>query len=83
MVAYPCHVLECCLFTDGGGALVVASAERAAEFGKPAMHVRGTGESSEAPMISQMVDFTESQAFRLAGRAAFAEAASAWPTSTT
>jgi hypothetical protein len=39
-----------------------------------AVYVLGTGESSETPMISQMVDFTESAAFRLAGRAAFAEA---------
>jgi acetyl-CoA acetyltransferase len=74
MVAYPFHLLECCLVTDGGGALIVTSADRAAEFPKPAVHVLGTGESSETPMISQMVDFTESQAFRLAGRAAFAEA---------
>jgi acetyl-CoA acetyltransferase len=74
LVAYPFHLLECCLITDGGGALVVASAERAAEFGKPGVHILGTGESSETPMISQMVDFTESQAFRRAGRAAFAEA---------
>ena len=50
---------------------MVASAERAAEFGKPAVHVLGTGDA-ETPMISQMVDFTESQAFRLAGQAAFA-----------
>jgi acetyl-CoA acetyltransferase len=74
MVAYPFHLLECCLVTDGGGALVITSADRAAEFPKPAVHVLGTGESSETPMISQMADFTESQAFRLAGRAAFAEA---------
>src|SRR6202012_4808101 len=74
MVAYPFHLLECCLVTDGGGALVVTSADRAADFGKPAVHVLGTGESMDAPMISQMADFTESKAFRLAGRAAFAEA---------
>jgi acetyl-CoA acetyltransferase len=74
MVAYPFHLLECCLVTDGGGALVVTSAERAGSFPKPAVHVLGTGESSETPMISQMADFTESAAFRLAGRAAFAEA---------
>ena len=74
MVAYPFHLLECCLVTDGGGALVVTSADRAGEFPHPAVHVLGTGESSETPMISQMVDFTESQAFRLAGQAAFAEA---------
>src|SRR6266581_5473726 len=74
MVAYPFHLLECCLVTDGGGALVVTSAERAGDFPKPPVHVLGTGESCETPLISQMADFTESQAFRLAGQAAFAEA---------
>jgi acetyl-CoA acetyltransferase len=74
MVAYPFHLLECCLVTDGGGALVITSADRAGDFPKPPVHVLGTGESSETPMISQMADFTESQAFRRAGRAALAEA---------
>jgi acetyl-CoA acetyltransferase len=74
LVAWPFHVLECCLVTDGGGALVVTSADRAADFPKPAVHVLGTGEAAEAPMISQLADFTESAAFRLAGQAAFAEA---------
>jgi acetyl-CoA acetyltransferase len=74
LVAYPFHLLECCLVTDGGGALIITSADRAGDFPKPPVHVLGTGESSETPMISQMVDFTESQAFRLAGRDAFAEA---------
>jgi acetyl-CoA acetyltransferase len=74
IVAWPFHLLECCLVTDGGGALIVTSADRAAEFPKPPVHVLGTGESSETPMISQMADFTESRAFRLAGQAAFAEA---------
>jgi acetyl-CoA acetyltransferase len=74
LVAWPFHLLECCLVTDGGGALVVTSADRAGDFPKPAVHVLGTGEASETPLISQMADFTESQAFRLAGQAAFAEA---------
>jgi len=74
MVAYPFHLLECCLVTDGGGALIVTSADRAADFPKPAVHVLGTGESAETPLISQMADFTESLAFRLAGQAAFTEA---------
>lgn len=74
MVAYPFHLLECCLVTDGGGALIITAADRAAEFPKPPVHILGTGEASETPMISQMVDFTESQAFRLAGQAAFTEA---------
>jgi acetyl-CoA acetyltransferase len=74
LVAYPFHLLECCLVTDGGGALIVTSADRAGDFPKPAVHLLGTGESAETPLISQMRDFTESQAFRLAGQAAFAEA---------
>jgi acetyl-CoA acetyltransferase len=74
MVAYPFHLLECCLVTDGGGALVVTSADRAADFPKPAVHVLGAGESAETPLVSQMTDFTESQAMKLAGRDAFAQA---------
>src|SRR6476646_6388436 len=52
MVAYPFHLLECCLVTDGGGALIVTAADRAAEFPKPPVHILGTGEASETPMIS-------------------------------
>ncbi len=74
LVAYPFHLLECCLVTDGGGALIITAAERAAEFPRPAVHVLGTGEALESPLISQMADFTESAAFALAGQAAFAEA---------
>jgi acetyl-CoA acetyltransferase len=74
LVAWPFHLLECCLVTDGGGALIVTAADRAADFPKPAVHVLGTGEAMETPLISQMADFTESQAFRRAGQAAFAEA---------
>jgi len=74
LIAYPFHLLECCLVTDGGGALVITSADRAGDIARPAVHVLGTGESAEAPMISQLADFTESRAFRLAGQAAFAEA---------
>ena len=74
MVAYPFHLLECCLVTDGGGGYVVTSADRARDFPKPPVYVLGAGESLETPLVSQMVDFTESQAMKLAGRDAFAQA---------
>jgi acetyl-CoA acetyltransferase len=74
MVAYPFHLLECCLVTDGGGALVVTSADRARDFPQPPVYVLGAGESLETPLVSQMTDFTESQAMKLAGRDAFAQA---------
>jgi acetyl-CoA acetyltransferase len=74
VIAWPFHVLECCLVTDGGGALVLTSAERAQDFPTRPVYVLGTGESVETPMISQMNDFTSSRAFRISGARAFAEA---------
>ncbi len=67
MIAYPFHLLECCLVTDGGGALILVSGERAADFPRKPVFVIGTGESVETPMVSQMEDLTSSRAFRVAG----------------
>jgi acetyl-CoA acetyltransferase len=63
-----------CLVTDGGGALVLTSAERAKDFPQKPVYVLGTGESVETPMVSQMEDFTSSKAFRVSGKKAFEEA---------
>jgi acetyl-CoA acetyltransferase len=69
LIAWPMHLLECCLVTDGGGALVLVSAERARGMGTPKkpVYVMGSGESCETPLVSQMADFTTSAAFRVAG----------------
>jgi acetyl-CoA acetyltransferase len=64
----------CCLVTDGGGALILTSAERAKDFPQKPVYILGTGESVEGPMISQMEDFTSSKAFRVSGQKAFDEA---------
>jgi acetyl-CoA acetyltransferase len=76
LIAYPMHLLECCVVTDGGGALVVTSPERARANPGPTapVYVLGTGEASETPMVSQMEDFTSSKAFTISSRKAFAEA---------
>ena len=74
MIAYPFRLLMCCLVTDGGGALILTSAERARDLPRPPVYVVGTGESVEAPMVSQMEDLTTSKAFRISGRKAFEEA---------
>lgn len=74
MIAYPFHLLECCLVTDGGGALIMTSAERAKDFPTKPVYILGTGESVETPMVSQMEDFTSSKAFRVSGKKAFDEA---------
>jgi acetyl-CoA acetyltransferase len=74
MIAYPFRLLMCCLVTDGGGALILTSAERAKDFKTKPVYILGTGESVETPMVSQMEDFTSSRAFRVAGPTAFQQA---------
>ena len=74
MIAYPFRILQCCLVTDGGGALILTSAERAKDFKSKPVYILGTGEGAETPMVSQMKDFSSSQAFRTAGPTAFQEA---------
>ncbi len=45
MIADPLHLLDCCIISDGGGALVVTSIERARDLAKPPVVVRGCGEA--------------------------------------
>ena len=75
LICWPFHLLECCLVTDGGGALVMVSAERARSMDLPhkPVYLIGSGESCESPMVSGMADFTSSAAFVTSGRSAFAE----------
>ena len=65
---------ECCLVTDGGGALILTSADRARDFPNKPVYILGTGESVETPMVSQMETFNSSRAFKVAGPTAFREA---------
>ncbi len=74
MIAWPFRMLMCCLVTDGGGALILTSADRAKDFPSKPVHIIGTGESVETPIVSQMEDFNTSKAFRVSGKKAFDEA---------
>ena len=49
MIAYPFRLLQCCLVTDGGGALILTAAERAKDFPTKPVYLLGTGESVENP----------------------------------
>ena len=72
LIAYPFHKLECCVVTDGGGALVITSAERARDLrtaDKP-VYLLGSGEACDSPMVSMMDDMTTSKGFRIASQAA-------------
>ncbi len=72
MVADPLHRLDCCVVSDGGGALVVARPEIARSLKRPLVRVMGAGEAYKGQRGGE-VDLTWSAA-RLSGPAAFAEA---------
>jgi len=56
--ASPLHKLDCCLVTDGAGAVVLTSAERARDCAGGAAFVLGAATSHSHAMISQMPDLT-------------------------
>lgn len=45
LIVDPFHLFDCCLETDGGGALVLASAERAREFQKSPVLIRAAAQT--------------------------------------
>ena len=74
MISWPLHLLDCCLVTDAGGAVVVTSAARARDCARRPVWVLGTGEASTHVMVSQMPDFARWDAARMSGERAFAHA---------
>jgi acetyl-CoA acetyltransferase/uncharacterized OB-fold protein len=72
-ISSPFTVRDCCLSTDGGGAIVVTSADRARSLRKAAAHVLGTGQSIGHASISSMPDLTHTAA-RRSGEDAYAMA---------
>lgn len=68
-IAEPLHLLDCCLVTDGGGAVVVASPQRARDIAKPPVWILGHGESHSHLAISSMPDLTVTSARESGGRA--------------
>ena len=56
VVSSPLHVLDCCLVTDGGGAVVVTSLDRARRLKKPPVRVLGQAETSTHDAMAQAPD---------------------------
>lgn len=73
VLSSPLTVRDCCLVTDGGGALILCSAQRAAYLKSRPAFVLGTGEALSHLNISQMPDLTTTAAVR-SGAAAYAMA---------
>ncbi|MFI0352263.1 acetyl-CoA acetyltransferase [Actinomadura sp. 9N407] len=58
MICEPLHKLDCCLVTDGGGAVVVAAEDRFPDVATTPVEVLGHGETHTHATISNMPDLT-------------------------
>src|SRR5206468_5226500 len=70
MISYPFTVRDICLVTDGGGAVIMASGERARSLKRPPVYVLGCGQAITHANISSMPDLTVTGALA-SGRAAY------------
>ncbi len=62
MIADPLHKLDCCVISDGGGAFLMTTRERARDLPKPPVFVLGAAGAQTHWTISQMPDFTTTAA---------------------
>ena len=69
MLSDPLHRLDCCVVSDGGGAVIVASPEIARSLSRPLVAVRGAGEAVKG-LNGGFFDITSSAAVQ-SGRDAF------------
>jgi acetyl-CoA acetyltransferase len=73
LVAEPLRLFDCCLFTDGGGAFIVTSAERARDLRQTPALVSGIGQVHSSEVIRPWDDGkgggaeAGAQAYRMAG----------------
>ncbi len=73
MIADPLHLLDCCVVSDGGGAVLVTTEERARDLKQMPVFVLGSSEGHTHTHISQMPDLTVTAA-AVTGPRAFDEA---------
>jgi len=62
MIADPLHKLDCCVISDGGGAFIMTTKERARDLAKPPVYILGAAGAQTHWTISQMPDFTTTAA---------------------
>jgi acetyl-CoA acetyltransferase len=66
LIADPLHKLDCCVISDGGGAVVLTTEERARDLRQPPVHVLGAAGAQTHWNIGQMPVFTETAGRRIA-----------------
>jgi acetyl-CoA acetyltransferase len=73
MISEPLHLLDCCIISDGGGAVVVTSTERAGDLPKRPVVLLGCGESvahqevGQADLLTTAARQSGARAFGMAG----------------
>lgn len=73
VIADPLHLLDCCIISDGGGAVVVTSLERARDLAKPPVVLLGCGEAvahrqlGDTDLLSIAAKQSGANAFAMAG----------------
>jgi acetyl-CoA acetyltransferase len=73
MISDPLHMLDCCIISDGGGAVLMTTAERARDLQQTPVYVRGAATAQTHWNISAMPDFTVTAAAQ-SGPTAFEKA---------
>lgn len=73
VISEPLTIRDCCLVTDGGGALIVVRSDAAKDYPHKPAYVLGIGEATTHRQIDQMADLTVSGA-KQSGERAFAMA---------
>lgn len=73
MIATPLHKLDCCVVTDGGGAIVMTSRERARDCRSKPIHLAGFGTAVARTQLSQ-IDHDLTTPATISGPRAFAMA---------
>ncbi|HEX9711270.1 MAG TPA: acetyl-CoA acetyltransferase [Actinomycetota bacterium] len=68
-ICEPLHRLDCCLVTDGGGAIVLTRGDRAEDATKPAVRILGAAEAVSHWHITELDDLTTSPGAASARRA--------------
>jgi acetyl-CoA acetyltransferase len=69
VIADPLHKLDCCLITDGGGAVILTTAERAQSCASTPVWVLGSGEAWGTVSSAGWTDFLDLPAVRSAAEA--------------
>ena len=69
MVCDPLSVLDCCLVTDGAGAIIMTRAERARDSNRAPVYLLGCASAQSHRQISQMPDLTVTAAAQSGPRA--------------